>query len=86
MNHDNEYLHYQDDWYILDFEPDNYILVYYRGKNDAWDGYGGAVLYTRSSTVPKNIVPRLETACEKAGIKWADFIQTDNSCKPEVKA
>ena len=23
MNHDNEYLHYQDDWYIVDFEGDN---------------------------------------------------------------
>jgi violaxanthin de-epoxidase len=35
-NHDNEYLHYQDDWYILDAVPDQYILVYYRGQNDAW--------------------------------------------------
>ena len=26
----------QDDWYILDYEPNEFILVYYRGQNDAW--------------------------------------------------
>ena len=25
-----------------------YVVVYYRGSNDAWDGYGGAVIYTRA--------------------------------------
>ncbi|XP_056165673.1 violaxanthin de-epoxidase, chloroplastic-like [Syzygium oleosum] len=38
-NHDNEYLHYQDDWYILssktENKPDDHIFVYYRGRNDA---------------------------------------------------
>ncbi len=46
-NHDNEYLHYEDDWYILASKPDEYVVVYYRGNNDAWKGYGGAVIYTR---------------------------------------
>ncbi len=39
-NHDNEYLHYQDDWYILDYDagrgaddPDAFVLVYYRGRD-----------------------------------------------------
>lgn len=44
-NGNNEYLHYEDDWYILDAQPgegdDAFVLVYYRGRNDAWDGYGG---------------------------------------------
>ena len=57
-NHDNEYLHYQDDWYVLAFKEEEYVLVYYRGSNDAWDGYGGAVLYSRSKTVPQRAVPR----------------------------
>jgi violaxanthin de-epoxidase len=35
-NHDNEYLNYQDDWYILDYEPEQFIAIYYRGRNDAW--------------------------------------------------
>ena len=26
----------QDDWYILDYEPQQFIAVYYRGRNDAW--------------------------------------------------
>lgn len=45
INHDNEYLHYKDDWYVIDYEyEDNkegippFVFVYYRGSNDAWDG------------------------------------------------
>lgn len=41
-NHDNEYLHYQDDWYVVASKEDQYVFVYYRGQNDAWKGYGGA--------------------------------------------
>lgn len=86
-NHDNEYLHYQDDWYILsskiEKKPDDYIFVYYRGRNDAWDGYGGAFLYTRSATLPESIVPELEKAAKSVGRDFNTFIQTDNSCKPE---
>lgn len=26
LNHDNEYLHYQDDWYILASKPDSYVV------------------------------------------------------------
>jgi len=83
INHDNEYLHYKDDWYVVDYEPDNFVLVYYMGSNDAWDGYGGAFLYTRSPTVSPELVPRLEEAVARMGLKyqWKDFILTDNSCK-----
>merc|ERR1712086_411252 len=28
----------------------------YRGNNDAWDGYGGAVVYTREPAFPKDFV------------------------------
>lgn len=52
-NHDNEYLHYQDDWYIIASKPDSYVVVYYKGTNDAWDGYGGAVVYTRARQLPQ---------------------------------
>lgn len=52
-NHDNEYLHYQDDWYIIASKPDSYAVVYYKGSNDAWDGYGGAVVYTRERQLPQ---------------------------------
>ena len=46
-NHGNEYLHYEDDWYVLASKPNEYVLVYYKGGNDAWKGYGGATVYTR---------------------------------------
>ncbi|KAK2967965.1 hypothetical protein RJ640_019445 [Escallonia rubra] len=86
-NHDNEYLHYQDDWYILsskiENKPEDYIFVYYRGRNDAWDGYGGAVLYTRSAVLPESIVPELEKAALSVGRNFDSFIRTDNACGPE---
>lgn len=46
-NDGNEYLNYTDDWYILASKPDEYVVIYYRGNNDAWKGYGGATVYTR---------------------------------------
>ncbi|XP_059665670.1 violaxanthin de-epoxidase, chloroplastic [Cornus florida] len=86
-NHDNEYLHYQDDWYILsskiENKQDDYVFVYYRGSNDAWDGYGGAVVYTRNAVLPESIVPELERAAQSVGRDFNTFIRTDNSCGPE---
>ncbi|KAI5648883.1 hypothetical protein M9H77_34888 [Catharanthus roseus] len=86
-NHDNEYLHYQDDWYILssriENKPEDYVFVYYKGRNDAWDGYGGAVVYTRSAVLPESIVPELEKAAQSVGRSFNKFIKTDNTCGPE---
>ncbi|KAI3925997.1 hypothetical protein MKW98_028133 [Papaver atlanticum] len=86
-NHDNEFLHYQDDWYILSSKiennADDYVFVYYRGRNDAWDGYGGAFLYTRSSVLPDSIVPEIERAAKSVGRDFSTFIKTDNTCGPE---
>lgn len=86
-NHDNEYLHYQDDWYILsskvENKADDYIFVYYQGRNDAWDGYGGAVVYTRSAVLPETIIPDLEKAAKSVGQDFSKFIRTDNTCGPE---
>lgn len=81
-NHNNPYLHYQDDWYILAFKPDEYVFIYYRGSNDAWKGYGGATVYTRESSLPQKYVPELRAAAAKAGLDWNKFALTDNSCKP----
>eukprot|EP00559_Dactyliosolen_fragilissimus_P005215 CAMPEP_0184858766 /NCGR_PEP_ID=MMETSP0580-20130426/3822_1 /TAXON_ID=1118495 /ORGANISM="Dactyliosolen fragilissimus" /LENGTH=468 /DNA_ID=CAMNT_0027355071 /DNA_START=247 /DNA_END=1653 /DNA_ORIENTATION=+ len=89
INHDNEYLHYEDDWYILDYAPDNnpegvppFAFVYYRGANDAWVGYGGAVIYTRDSRLPTELLPRLREAAKKVNFDFdRDFKLTDNTCK-----
>jgi violaxanthin de-epoxidase len=88
INHDNEYLHYQDDWYIIDYEYDDnkdgvppFAFVYYRGSNDAWDGYGGVVVYTRDSKLPESLLPRLRSAAQKVGFDYdKDFEAVDNSC------
>ena len=88
INHDNEYLHYKDDWYILDYAVDNnkdgvppFCFVYYRGSNDAWDGYGGAFVYTRDAKLPPALLPRLREAANKVNFDFdKDFTLTDNSC------
>lgn len=67
----------------MEGSPDDYFLVYYRGKNDAWDGYGGAVLYTRSKTVPQSILPEVRQASKEVGLDFDRFIQTDNTCGPQ---
>ncbi|KAJ7282192.1 hypothetical protein O6H91_Y355800 [Diphasiastrum complanatum] len=86
-NNNNKFLHYRDDWYILsakiDRQPDDYVFIYYKGSNDAWDGYGGAVVYTRSKTLPPSIVPALQEAAKKVGLNFQDFRLTDNTCGPE---
>lgn len=88
INHDNDYLNYKDDWYIIDSVPDEYALIYYRGSNDAWDGYGGAFLYSRSPTVKPEWIPQLEKAVDsmKLKYKWSDFTLTDNSCKKQAES
>lgn len=89
LNHNNAYLHYEDDWYILASKPNEYVLIYYIGNNDAWKGYGGATVYTRESKLPKKYIPELKQALEGAGVNytWDDFTVTDNSCpaKPMTK-
>jgi len=92
INHDNEYLHYKDDWWIIDYEYDDntdgippFAFVYYRGSNDAWDGYGGVVVYTRDASLPQSLVPRLREAAKKVGFDFdKDFTITDNSCPTEL--
>jgi len=85
-NHDNEFLHYQDDWYILAKKPREYVLVYYRGNNDAWDGYGGAVVYTTKPTLDKKYFGEIDAALQKIGRRFSEFELTDNTCKaPETK-
>ena len=87
---DNDYLHYQDDWYIIDYAADGnkegtppFAFVYYRGENDSWIGYGGAVIYTRDNKLTRGIVtPRLREAAKKVNFDFdKDFEVTDNSCK-----
>ncbi|KAG6735422.1 hypothetical protein POTOM_061966 [Populus tomentosa] len=42
----------------------NFNVADFVGKNDAWDGYGGAVVYTRSAVLPESIVLELEMAAK----------------------
>nr|ART29440.1 chloroplast violaxanthin de-epoxidase [Lobosphaera incisa] len=82
LNHDNDFLNYEDDWYILSSRPDEYYVVYYKGNNDAWKGYGGATVYTRDRQLPEKYIPEFREAVARAGLNWDDFQATDNSCRP----
>lgn len=81
-------MHYQDDWYIIDYAEDGnkegvppFAFVYYRGANDAWVGYGGAIVYTRDSKLPTELLPRLREAAKKVNFDYdKDFKATDNTC------
>jgi len=92
INHDNEFLHYQDDWWIIDYADDDnkegvppFAFVYYRGENDAWVGYGGVVVYTRDSKLPPELIPRLKEAAKKVNFDWdKDFKLTDNTCTTQT--
>jgi len=77
-----DYMNMVDAWYVLDFKADEYILIYYRGDSDAWVGYGGATLYTRSGTIPTDSedLKNIEAACTKAGIPFHSFFAVDNTC------
>ena len=69
---------------MLAWEPNEYILVYYRGRNDAWIGYGGGVLYTRASKVTPELEAKYkatwEEAVKRVGMDWSEFQYTDNAC------
>jgi violaxanthin de-epoxidase len=76
--------------YIIDCEYEGnkdgippFAFVFYRGSNDAWDGYGGAVVYTREAKLPPSLIPRLKVAAQKVGHSWDEFTVTDNSCKKQ---
>ena len=85
-NHDNDFLHYEDDWYITGYVPDKYVFVYYRGNNDAWRGYGGAVVYSPERTIPAEQLDNIRADAKKVGLDFdAQFIITNNSCEPGVE-
>ena len=64
FNHGNEYLHYEDDWYVAAWKPDEYAFIYYKGNNDAWQGYGGATVYTRAKTFPEQYTEDMKAAAK----------------------
>jgi len=91
LNHDNEYLHYKDDWYVLDYDlgtapgSEKFVFVYYRGSNDAWDGYGGAFVYTEKAKFPESIRERCRVAAAKVNFDFdKDFASTDNTCRVQT--
>ena len=81
-------LHYQDDWIIpkdgfYADEEKGVAFVYYRGTNDAWDGYGGAVVYATEPKLRPEFVPRMKQAAKKVNVDWSKMVFTDNSCKAQ---
>ena len=42
-------------------------------RNDAWAGYGGGTLYTRSKTISPEILERVREATAKAKVPYDKF-------------
>ena len=66
-NDKNEFLNYTDDWYVLGFKPDKYAVIYYKGNNDAWKGYGGVTVYTRDRRMNNAYIEDISKAMDKVG-------------------
>lgn len=81
-NDNNEFLNYTDDWYILGFKPDEYAVIYYKGNNDAWAGYGGCTVYTRALEFPEKYLGEINQALAKMNLNLDEFKKVDNSCPP----
>eukprot|EP00435_Cladocopium_sp_Y103_P046290 s361_g13.t1 len=71
LNRGNEYLNYQDAPWPLP-------------RNDAWAGYGGGTLYTRSKTISPVVLERVREATAKAKVPYDKYWKvTDNTCAAE---
>jgi violaxanthin de-epoxidase len=81
FNGGNDFLHYEDTWYVLGSKKDEYLVVYYRGSNDAWDGYGGGTIYTKTKTLDKKYFAEINEVLKPIGYSMKDFSLNDNTCK-----
>jgi violaxanthin de-epoxidase len=82
FNGGNDFLHYEDTWYLLGSKKDEYLVVYYRGSNDAWDGYGGATIYTKTKNLDRKYFGEINEVLKPIGYSMKDFSLNDNTCKP----
>lgn len=84
------YLNYEDKWLVLGAQVSNsaeepWFAVRYHGSNAAWEGYGGANVYTRSGHVPpvgSRAYRAIEGALRRGGLRMDDMTAVDNSCTP----
>ena len=67
--------------YILGERPGEWVLIYYRGNNDAWDGYGGATVYSTNPVLDKKYFAEIDESLQKIGRRFSEFTLTDNTCK-----
>ena len=76
-------MNYMDQWNILTWNPDEYFVVQYRGRNAAWNGYGGVNVYTRTGHLPhdKDSLEDIKSSLRTIGVSLQDMKVIDNSCK-----
>ncbi|CEM35152.1 unnamed protein product [Vitrella brassicaformis CCMP3155] len=79
-SHDPTYLHQSDDWYILSADPERYFIVYYMGCNDAWCGYDGGVVYSRTPEPSQATIDDVREALRCAGLSIVSMCPVDNAC------
>lgn len=76
-------LQFDENWFILG-ESDGsngvppFKLVAYKGHT-LQGGYEGSFVYSKEPTLPEAAIPAIREAATKAGLKWDDFKQIDNT-------
>lgn len=63
------------------YKEGEWVYIYYRGINDAWDGYGGVTVYATMFDFKLEWIFDFEVVFKKVGVKWSDFVIIDNLCK-----
>lgn len=72
-------LHQNDDWYILGANKEKgYMIVYYIGCNDAWCGYNGGNVYSRTPALSEEAKKEVEAITSAAGINFNSMCAVDH--------
>jgi VDE lipocalin domain len=76
-------LQFDENWFILG-ESDGskgippFKLIAYKGHT-LQGGYEGSFVYSREPKLPEAAIPAVREAAERAGLKWEDYRQIDNT-------
>lgn len=53
--------------------PEPMAWPWHSARNDAWAGYGGGTLYTRSKTISPEVLERVREATAKANVPYDKY-------------
>lgn len=66
------------EWRILDY-GDDYVYSYYCGTNNGKDPFHGSVVYSKTETLSKKVISKLENVASSVGLKFDAYCEPANS-------